>query len=71
MKHGELITALNRLNSQLVDIIAALGETPTSETPPDAGMCPIHHVPWRKYNWGWAHPPTKAGEKWCRREKQY
>ena len=69
MNRGELIAALNQVVSQLTDIITALKD----QRPPTARaadtICPIHGVPWQKYKFGWAHPPTKAGEKWCKRKK--
>jgi len=69
VKQGELIAALGQVVNQLTDIITALKDTPESSAPEDGGMCPIHNVPWQKYKWGWAHPPTKPGEKWCRKPK--
>jgi len=69
VKRGELITALDQVVSQLTDIITALGEAPEPPVPKDDNMCSIHGVPWQKYKFGWAHPPTKAGEKWCKKEK--
>ena len=68
MKRGELITALNQIISQLTDIVTALEEWNRPPASGDAGMCPIHKVPWQQYKFGWAHPPTKAGENWCKKE---
>ena len=67
MKRGELIIALEKVINQLADIVIALKELPAKEAPPDGGKCPIHNVPWKKYPFGWAHPPAKAGEKWCKK----
>ncbi len=69
MKQGELIEALNQVQSQLADIVAALKDQREPAARADDTICPVHGVPWQKYKWGWAHPPTKAGEKWCKKEK--
>ncbi len=69
MNRGEVIAALNQVLSQLTDIITALKDQTEPPAPTDAGMCQIHNVPWKHYKFGWAHPPTKAGEKWCHKVK--
>jgi len=68
VKRGELIAALNQVVSQLTDIVTALEEWNQPPASSDAGKCPIHNVPWKKYKWGWSHPPAKAGEKWCNKD---
>lgn len=68
MKRGELIIALEQIINQLADIVIALKELPAKGAPPSEEKCPIHNVPWRKYSFGWAHPPVKEGEKWCKKQ---
>lgn len=67
VKRDEIITVLDGIVAQLMDLIAKLKQLPLPESHTDNTMCPIHNVPWKKYKFGWAHPPVKPGDKWCKK----
>lgn len=61
----ELIEALDHIMSQIMDLIAAIKEASPPKTPPEPGICPVHHVPWQESKYGLAHPPVEKGGRWC------
>lgn len=60
-KLQQIINIANQLDMEL----NRQQKSPQEESP---GECPIHHVPWCKFDFGWAHPPTEEGGKWCKKK---
>lgn len=63
----ELRERLKYVIIDLKDIDEGLGHLGAPAATIDNKRCPKHNIPWVTYTWGVGHPPTKPGEKWCKK----
>jgi hypothetical protein len=67
MTRAQALALLTQIIGELNNLKAGLLGQPAAPGPGNLGVCPVHNVPWKKYNFGLAHPPAVTGEKWCRK----